>query len=185
MVIEGAMTAWPGLTKWSDLNWLRNEHGHRTVPIELGRHADGSLKVAPKQSLNPKPELLLLLACTGRLVLRNFRTGVQAGEAHVDIRVCRCAPAAKPGKGVCKGGATSLSCATRGNAIPSARMSYRKHLPGDYFLIAEVMVKSLILLAKATQRYVLTISQLLDQIPQLLEDVRKPDYCEVCHIIFM
>eukprot|EP00959_Pyramimonas_sp_CCMP1952_P462342 9483080-Pyramimonas_sp.AAC.1 len=44
VVIEGAMTSWAGTKKWGNLQWLRKEHGHRTVPIELGRHADGSLQ---------------------------------------------------------------------------------------------------------------------------------------------
>jgi hypothetical protein len=45
------MTDWRAMGKWGDLQWLRNEHGQRTVPIELGKHADNTMQV--NQALNP------------------------------------------------------------------------------------------------------------------------------------
>lgn len=45
VVIEGAMENWQALRKWSDLHALRQLHGHRTIPVEIGSHASGSLKV--------------------------------------------------------------------------------------------------------------------------------------------
>ena len=44
VVIQGSMEGWAALHKWSEPRWWRREHGHRTVPIELGVHAAGSLR---------------------------------------------------------------------------------------------------------------------------------------------
>lgn len=44
VVIEGGLEGWAALHKWSEPRWWRRQHGHRTVPIELGLHADGSLR---------------------------------------------------------------------------------------------------------------------------------------------
>jgi hypothetical protein len=44
VVIEGCMEGWAALHKWSEPCWWRREHGHRTVPIELGVHAAGTLR---------------------------------------------------------------------------------------------------------------------------------------------
>ncbi|KAL3161338.1 hypothetical protein ABBQ32_010236 [Trebouxia sp. C0010 RCD-2024] len=38
MVVTGAMSAWPALTRWQDLAYLTRVAGARTVPVELGRH---------------------------------------------------------------------------------------------------------------------------------------------------
>jgi hypothetical protein len=37
VVIRGAMTHWPALTRWRDPGYLRSMAGLRTVPVELGR----------------------------------------------------------------------------------------------------------------------------------------------------
>ena len=43
MVVTGALSSWPALTKWQDLDYLSRVAGPRTVPVELGKHylADG------------------------------------------------------------------------------------------------------------------------------------------------
>ena len=43
VVVTGAMSSWPALTKWQDLRYLSRVAGPRTVPVELGKHylADG------------------------------------------------------------------------------------------------------------------------------------------------
>lgn len=38
VVVTGAMSAWPALTRWQDLAYLTRVAGPRTVPVELGRH---------------------------------------------------------------------------------------------------------------------------------------------------
>ena len=35
VVISGAMDAWPAMSKWKDLQYLRDQCGARTVPIEV------------------------------------------------------------------------------------------------------------------------------------------------------
>jgi hypothetical protein len=44
VVISGAMVEWAALRKWAEPRWWSREHGHRTVPVELGVHAAGSLQ---------------------------------------------------------------------------------------------------------------------------------------------
>ena len=43
VVVTGALSSWPALTKWQDLDYLSRVAGPRTVPVELGKHylADG------------------------------------------------------------------------------------------------------------------------------------------------
>ena len=43
VVLTGAMSSWPALHKWQDLDYLARVAGPRTVPIEMGKHylADG------------------------------------------------------------------------------------------------------------------------------------------------
>ena len=36
LILEGVATSWPAMRKWSDLQWLRKQHGERLVPVELG-----------------------------------------------------------------------------------------------------------------------------------------------------
>lgn len=38
VVVRGAMSTWPALTKWQDLAYLSNVAGPRTVPVEVGKH---------------------------------------------------------------------------------------------------------------------------------------------------
>lgn len=38
VVVTGAMSDWPALTRWQDLAYLARVAGPRTVPVELGRH---------------------------------------------------------------------------------------------------------------------------------------------------
>ena len=38
VVVTGAMTSWPALTKWQDLAYLARVAGPRTVPVEIGKH---------------------------------------------------------------------------------------------------------------------------------------------------
>ncbi|KAK3269046.1 hypothetical protein CYMTET_22486, partial [Cymbomonas tetramitiformis] len=42
VVLTGVGRAWPALTKWQDFQWLSSLHGHRYVPLELGRHTDST-----------------------------------------------------------------------------------------------------------------------------------------------
>ena len=39
VVISGSMDAWPAMSKWKDLQYLRDQCGARTVPIEVQQHA--------------------------------------------------------------------------------------------------------------------------------------------------
>ena len=38
VVVTGAMSSWPALSKWQDLAYLARVAGPRTVPVEVGRH---------------------------------------------------------------------------------------------------------------------------------------------------
>ncbi len=38
VVITGAMSSWPALSRWQDLDYLSRVAGLRTVPVELGKH---------------------------------------------------------------------------------------------------------------------------------------------------
>ena len=38
VVVTGAMSAWPALSRWQDLEYLARVAGPRTVPVEMGRH---------------------------------------------------------------------------------------------------------------------------------------------------
>lgn len=38
VVVTGAMSAWPALSRWQDLAYLTRVAGPRTVPVEMGRH---------------------------------------------------------------------------------------------------------------------------------------------------
>lgn len=38
VVVIGAMSAWPALSRWQDLAYLTRVAGPRTVPVEMGRH---------------------------------------------------------------------------------------------------------------------------------------------------
>jgi len=37
-VITGLLGHWEALSKWQDLEWIVQNFGHRTIPVELGRH---------------------------------------------------------------------------------------------------------------------------------------------------
>ena len=37
-----AAAGWPALEKWRDLGWWEAQFGHRSVPLEVGSHTDGS-----------------------------------------------------------------------------------------------------------------------------------------------
>jgi len=102
VIIGGAMTNWRAMGKWGDLQWLHDEHGQRTVPIELGRHADNNMQ-----------EKLMRIS---EFVDEHLFPSQQKGAASLD---------------------------------PPAYLAQHA---------------------------------LLDQIPQLLEDVCTPDYCQAgCH----
>ena len=34
--------SWPALRKWRDLRWLKREHGHRNIPLEIGAYDDAA-----------------------------------------------------------------------------------------------------------------------------------------------
>jgi hypothetical protein len=34
--------AWPAVSKWRDLRWFREQHGHRNVPLEVGAYDDAA-----------------------------------------------------------------------------------------------------------------------------------------------
>ena len=38
VVVTGAMSSWPALSRWQDLAYLSRVAGPRTVPVEMGRH---------------------------------------------------------------------------------------------------------------------------------------------------
>lgn len=38
--IESLGEEWPALRKWADLEWWRFVHGHRSVPLEIGKYSD-------------------------------------------------------------------------------------------------------------------------------------------------
>lgn len=40
VVMTGVGSEWPAMKKWKDLAWWRRFHGHRFVPLELGRYSD-------------------------------------------------------------------------------------------------------------------------------------------------
>ena len=42
VVISGGLATWPALAAWRNLASLRERHGHRTVPIEIGQHLGGT-----------------------------------------------------------------------------------------------------------------------------------------------
>jgi len=42
VVLVGLGAEWPAMTKWNDLRWWRDHHGHRSVPLELGRYHDNT-----------------------------------------------------------------------------------------------------------------------------------------------
>jgi len=46
LVITGEMHEWPAMSKWPDMRYLLQHHGHRTVPIELGTHHVGDWREA-------------------------------------------------------------------------------------------------------------------------------------------
>jgi len=41
-VLCDSITHWSALKQWRDLGWLAKEFGHRTVPVEVGRHHGGA-----------------------------------------------------------------------------------------------------------------------------------------------
>ena len=42
VVLVGLGAEWPAMTKWDDLRWWRDRHGHRSVPLELGKYHDNT-----------------------------------------------------------------------------------------------------------------------------------------------
>ena len=40
VVLTGLGVAWPAMSKWDDLRWWRDFHGHRSVPLEIGKYDD-------------------------------------------------------------------------------------------------------------------------------------------------
>ena len=40
VVMTGVGSGWPAMKKWKDLAWWRRFHGHRFIPLELGRYSD-------------------------------------------------------------------------------------------------------------------------------------------------
>lgn len=45
-VIAGDMNKWKAMHKWQSVRWWIQTHGHRTVPVELGRDGDSTWKEA-------------------------------------------------------------------------------------------------------------------------------------------
>lgn len=41
VVLRGAAKHWAGLEQWNQVDWIMRELGHRTVPVEIGRHLKG------------------------------------------------------------------------------------------------------------------------------------------------
>jgi len=37
-VLTGLIGHWEALSKWRDINWFAKQFGHRTIPVEIGRH---------------------------------------------------------------------------------------------------------------------------------------------------
>lgn len=40
VVLKGLGATWPAMNKWDDLRWWRDFHGHRSVPLEIGKYDD-------------------------------------------------------------------------------------------------------------------------------------------------
>lgn len=40
----GDMQTWQAMTKWQSIQWWTESHGHRTVPVELGKDSDSNWK---------------------------------------------------------------------------------------------------------------------------------------------
>jgi hypothetical protein len=57
LVLEGIANGWPALTKWSNFDWLRSQHGHRLVPVEVGALA-GAEKAAWGERIMPLAEFI-------------------------------------------------------------------------------------------------------------------------------
>jgi len=38
VIVTNAMNAWPAMKRWSDVSYLRRVAGHRTIPVEYGKH---------------------------------------------------------------------------------------------------------------------------------------------------
>eukprot|EP00658_Telonema_sp_P-2_P017240 TRINITY_DN16676_c0_g2_i1.p1 TRINITY_DN16676_c0_g2~~TRINITY_DN16676_c0_g2_i1.p1 ORF type:complete len:243 (-),score=40.69 TRINITY_DN16676_c0_g2_i1:101-829(-) len=41
VVLVGSCAHWKALEAWNRIGWIESELGHRTVPVELGRHLEG------------------------------------------------------------------------------------------------------------------------------------------------
>ncbi|KAL0042760.1 hypothetical protein WJX79_009907 [Trebouxia sp. C0005] len=44
VIISGAMDSWNAMREWPDLQWWNHNHGHRTIPVELGTDSTNSWK---------------------------------------------------------------------------------------------------------------------------------------------
>ena len=65
VVLAGLGAAWPALEKWRDLGFWDREFGHRYVPLEVGKHTDGS---AWREEVAPMCEFLAALAAGTRVL---------------------------------------------------------------------------------------------------------------------
>ena len=57
LVLEGVANDWPALTRWVDFGWLRERHGGRLVPVELGSLA-GEGQAGWRERLMPLSEFI-------------------------------------------------------------------------------------------------------------------------------
>ena len=65
VVLARLGAAWPALEKWRDLGFWDREFGHRYVPLEVGKHTDGS---AWREEVAPMREFLAALAAGSRVL---------------------------------------------------------------------------------------------------------------------
>jgi hypothetical protein len=94
VVLSGVGDSWPALSKWRDLGWWASQFGHRSVPLEVGKHSDGTWheKVCSPTSLSLCPQV-----CDEHLCVPGCHDGRVCGGAARGRRggLPRAAPAVR------------------------------------------------------------------------------------------
>ena len=197
VVITGAMSSWPALSRWQDLDYLSRVAGLRTVPVELGKHylaegwgqklmlfADFVKHHVQREAsdADTHPDQTLPSSCSQASPLRSAHNSELAQQAAASVLPslgCHQGALAQPHVDRTQehtGADQEAGCASSHQAQPETRTradAQPQSLGEEHEAQEQVSSSSL---PQAVSGY-LAQHPLFDQIPELRNDIQEPMYC--------
>ncbi|DBA89903.1 TPA: hypothetical protein ACH3X2_004395 [Trebouxia sp. C0005] len=200
VVVTGAMSSWPALSRWQDLGYLSRVAGLRTVPVELGKHylaegwgqklmlfADFVKHHVQREAsdADTHSDQTLPLSCSQASPLRSAHNPELERQAAANVPPSLGHPHSHQVASVQPhvdrtqqhtGADQEAGCALSHEAQPETRISADAQLPllGQHHEAQEQVSSSR--LPQAVSGY-LAQHPLFDQIPDLRNDIQEPMYC--------